>query len=1609
MQQSQFFSKEIKEVATSFCALTEEEVDSLYKEVLPMSTPFKVRITQLLALRGDASRILALHELGEPELTKVCSRYLKTNNIRKVLLSSFTDEKTFIDLFNGLSETAKELLLECLVWNKKRDAGCLADRLLDHPQLTLTIAQHQLLVSACSVQKYISYGRFDTSVDRNAFLKRQKKSLEECAAREMYSRFQKGEKDLDKYVRFLPSVWKSVQIDGESIRICDMILDIWDRSCFGSSSMHLSKWIQNCGKYKSDFYGDKVNLLKTHKTVEDCARYIVACAPLYAIHKFSVSNIIHTNFSHYEEILQRARLLGDEEVFDHVINLIRKSPNPVGSWVENLDSYLSEEDVKRVIDAVMENTIEEISSWNVITGVKDHSYLDLIEKLSPVMKDEHFLLVLDILSIFESKFSERGYIPDRYFGLFQQEVPRDFLYHKVSEEVLAHYPTVRQFERTLCVKGNTHLCKPSASDRISALNTLLGIACRSMDVRAVHRVVELIVGMIMPDPEIHLESNILSKIFSPDCLGLSEKSLQRSGSAEAAAYARKGIMELLEKSVPSEKNEICILLDFVSTLYTYASVYVEYEEVYCEMMKPLIRLLVNDKVSWTEDKVNNTNTYISLRSRLLNEKLGNKGVNPKVIERMKPFCDLERYLRGELKSFHPHNATYPSMESCEDLPRDQVPPISRRGLEVVFSFLDSMEDVSVYHVKVLVCKLIQYTMFQNTRSIHKKTEVGLETETGRMVKAHHSLSIQSADMVMLRKLFTDKSLQWKGTHEGLSLMQTLFLTENTESMNSLVKLLTSSSPKWETSVYLKKGDRSKRAKRSSASWKKKKQEKEQKEQKEQKEDEDEHSNDLFISLRRSNKTRSAFAIRYGSNMINFRMKSSLRVQLLTLPQKMTVTTLPMDQENLKKCVDACRDCYLSRLILPEGQYSETILANYIHLLTDENLLTLFSLGRSYLQVVVHSTIATIYIHKKESIVDASLSNNLLVIPKVLFDLIRVMILINREITVRDLHPENCEIELVSPAPFLTRFLQSVISESKQTIREMKEESLVEEKEEEEKKKEVSSTEMEVEEVQFEQIKFDISKNDYIGRLVELIFFSRDIHAFFETKQRAPKKQRGRLRRALDNYFGERTKTPMKFPSVVRIARMMSIPVMLAICRRLMITTTFVPYADALLHIVLKSTSEPTVIQSVVSLLKETHHCITVAFISLFVRIASMPAMESQSSQLKNLVRRILKYATENKFQSVSVYFSILRFVFASILQNEEEPEETFMKDLITTLIAVDIESEAGDMVFKVIMTFYAELNQTGSTIPDCSSTCREYVNVLMTLYRNAKEGRPAKVKALLNDVVMNFGLAPTNSNFTSYLLLLRQWHITALPESLTKQCVEIVEQPWRYYQAARLYGATLSLLFTIDKVKAIESIKKGQQTIVVFNDITKTVDERVKAAQIPKELEEVAQGAIKANVSIPQILSQISGTTFPLSINLAVWSELGELGEDFLPLSLFAKAVLDVMKPCGDKVIESYTDCTLDLNALAVRIESFAPWMIVSLMHTSSALHNFTNHMVSEIGKNLLTTNQVCHINLLAIILNKNSSYSSLKVLETGMGIRQFVQRWILEHKVYNLYSFIQY
>ena len=142
MQQSQFFSKDIKEVSSSFCALTEEEVEALYQEVLPMSTPFKVRVTQLLALRGDASRILALHELGEPELTKVCSRYLKTNNIRKAWFASFTDEETFIDMFNGLSETAKELLLECLVWNKKRDAGCLADRLLDHPKLSLSIMQH---------------------------------------------------------------------------------------------------------------------------------------------------------------------------------------------------------------------------------------------------------------------------------------------------------------------------------------------------------------------------------------------------------------------------------------------------------------------------------------------------------------------------------------------------------------------------------------------------------------------------------------------------------------------------------------------------------------------------------------------------------------------------------------------------------------------------------------------------------------------------------------------------------------------------------------------------------------------------------------------------------------------------------------------------------------------------------------------------------------------------------------------------------------------------------------------------------------------------------------------------------------------------------------------------------------------------------------------------------------------------------------------------------------------------------------------------------------------------------------------------------------------------
>ena len=307
MQHSQFFSKDIKEVSASFCALTEEELETLYQEVLPMSTPFKVRMTQLLALRGDASRILALHELGEPELTKVCSRYLKTNNIRKVLFSSFTDEETFIDLFNGLSETAKELLLECLVWNKKRDAGCLADRLLDHPKLSLSIMQHQLLVSACSVQKYISYGCFNRKVDQNAFFKRQNKPLAECAAREMYYRFQKGERDLDKYVCFLPPMWKSVQIDGKSIRICDLILDIWEQSYMAYPYTKISQWVQDCGMYGSgSFDSRRVNLIETHNSVEAYAHYIVACAPLYVIHKLSLDSFINTYSSHYGKILQRA-------------------------------------------------------------------------------------------------------------------------------------------------------------------------------------------------------------------------------------------------------------------------------------------------------------------------------------------------------------------------------------------------------------------------------------------------------------------------------------------------------------------------------------------------------------------------------------------------------------------------------------------------------------------------------------------------------------------------------------------------------------------------------------------------------------------------------------------------------------------------------------------------------------------------------------------------------------------------------------------------------------------------------------------------------------------------------------------------------------------------------------------------------------------------------------------------------------------------------------------------------------------------------------------------------------------------------------------------------
>lgn len=1605
-----FLTKELKEVGKAFCELSEEEVDKLMELALTQESISKERFVRLLTNRGDAKRLLSLVDHPEPTIHKACIRGLKDPKVRKALFASINSEETFIPLFNQATDAVKQVLLECLVWNKDRPVGCLADCLIKRETLALSASQKVLLMSACSVEKHtLSHERNERT--NKKFFQMSKKQEEAIYVRELYKSFKGDKKDLDKYIKHLKHWWRKFTVDGEEFRLSDLLLDIW----LSQYISPLKFVLQNVTSAYTNEFSSGENVIKRGSSskfrassVGGFVKELLRVAPFYVMKRVSIPDElpnVERDWKTWYSLMMHARLLGEEKwaaffmdrLKDPHFHIIASFDSNYTNVLQDMDVLLSKEEMKEVIDGLLGNLQVILDEMDPTDNVQWTSIPSLIYSLLFYVPHDDVRLqkVVERFGIFEPQFklrSEIGLV--RFYGLQQEEIPRDFPYQQVDYSLLSQYATVRKFEKTLFVKGTTFLNKKEAYERQSALSLMNKIVYSSYDVRVVHRFVSLFLQTDLKFRELLSQCNSIATLLCPECLGLLPLSAQCSGTAEEAEKARSGIVTAIEEWVNVRGgNEIVYpILDILSAMFAYASAYPEYEEVYCAMMKPLVCLLSQKKLIWERRGFTSNINGLSVRTkRYTIQKTQEKPHSDLQKEVLRPSLEQEKQLCDGKVLMYP----IPVLSNIIALPKvnyasSGMPAFSRTCAVMIISMLEQSAEVDIQHVMDILDIVVSCSLCSNTEetvvSVKEDPIPGNDREVV-VTKTYHKT--EHADLPLLRELFQDKSFQWEGVLPGLSVLQTLNLMPGVQRMSLLSKGL-SKAPQDYVSTSIKKvavkGKRS--AKRSR---------------------QEEKKENLFGYLSNNKRAFTAYQLHHGAKMLDAAISRKMMGDLLALPQVATVASVSLDVSGLKWCLKTLDTCFLKSHLAVNGSFDVEQARKLLRVISNENVLSLFELGRVFIHVAIQSAVLAISLNKSETpITEVAVTRKLSVISKVLLDNVLALTLINQEIAYRKLEPEVREITVQSNAPFLTDFLQSVQAGTKQDMKELlKDNSFV------------------MEETAPTPVVLDMSKNEVMCRMIEVIFYNQVIGQYFNTK----------------------------LPSICSTVNLMPTPVILAICRRLLVVSVYVPYAGNLIMNIVRRTKDAQSLSTIVDTLYDVHHSLSVSLLRLIFRLAALPAMKRFASRLKYLLAKITKHVATNNFQSTAVYLSILNWVWATVLQ-EDETDMELIRTIMCNFTTLDVTTDAGKSLFRLL---FAVTFRTSRMVCDIylNGDLSEQVSKLMEMYNQSPVERQEVMRALLRDVVTMYNIQDAEEELISYFTMLRKLKLTNLPERLVSQAMEMVEVGWlRCDRSEKMAISALSLLYSVNSEKAMASLRKSMQVAKSLKTIANRemlTDAEMEAMGIPSEYFKRVKRSCSIVDFVKALVSDVCMDSMPIHMRLVILVALGDMPE-FKAFSCMAKALLaSVTFPDQEMEVEmdeentqendcssqssrsrsssysssrsysrSYSRCSsdegeectsidhfceVDVDKLIAEVQTMEPWMLLTLSMTDRlVLTSVSSDVITRVYNRFCEKKQGMTAGLFCILATRGYWMESSDCTVRDKHPREYVKEWIISNSDYLLY-----
>ena len=1470
MDCSSLFHCDLKDASVRIKACTEKELDTIEEELKTKNPRASVAYARLLVYRRDSERLLQFLTNRDIMVCQACYRFLKIGAVRKDLLKVFDDEQKFLDTLNNSCEVVKQALLEMLVWNKNRPENCLADRLYKNPSLHLNSQLKEILKQALSLELSVK-----ENISNTNYLNLHHKELEIVALKNLYSlntdlkngqyknSLDKANNEVNRLLSYIKRPYLKTEINGQTVHLFNVLIDIFNYVVTDATMSYFLQTFYNVKEYNSA--STAVSSFKMAKftgvDLQDFLRYYVINAPYFMVQKLNLMK-----YSRYWKwqftvvITQACRAYKDEKLNRELVGIMVQRAMDTQSldfW-NRIRNVLTDEEFSLFLDQLLDSVKQTISQPKSSLSSILQFALDYLWQYVPYTNPKF----AEVLNLLVKQFEMEIVLnKNEYLKYLQQEVPLDFNYNMLPASMRQVFTTVRKFESYICMKGSSILNKDDTYLRNSALNSIVQMAVNSRDVRCVLRCLKMITGMEAKSTDIRVNWSSHRELFSPDSLGLSSLSLENSGSAELAKVCRQNIVDLLLSWVQEKKGTYMVnpLCCFVLFLYFYASEYPEYEEEYCQMMKPIIGYFVNKKLQWSDAQSSSKSVSLpnvfsvsNERKRILQDKYHfSTRFNDVELPERKRHLIVENYMMGKANhlpkenSFGAHGLISFNDYFSQDL--GLWKPMASKPLSLLLSFLDDDNTNRLY-----IAELFTYVVTSSLIDNHYETKTTTETklpEFGIIVTMEKATQNYFVDYSVLDALFWNMDIPYKPYYPGYSALQTLMALEKTAS--SLKKYI----DRQTSSVSFSRKD-----------------------------------------INSDTKTKSKVLSVMDQLQKNIRLTSTaiesdiyryvIKEQTKTFAQSTNfINNVDFSESSLTWILKAMEQYDLFKLLGTENTQG---LIRRLEGLSDSNLLLLSSLTLLRLQIAFQGAVMVISLNQSPNpLFKQSLVEQVMSIHPTLIRALTAQVLINNEIQYRGLIPEKINYTIKTTSPFLYAFLTSIRDNTVQSVKEMQD---------------ITPTTDENAEVK--EVTLNFFDNAVIGRFVEILFYDR------KTKY----------------FFGSRLN------GLVPFVKLLDNTTIISICQRLLLTTTFVPLVETIVnYCLLCIPAESPFFSKFIRMVLNSSKSMTVATILFFFRLSNHP-MLAQSDMIKKAVFDIISTVITKKFDSESIYTTILVWIFQKLSNCPMEQMDSYLSYL-KQLSSLDPNSTTTSSVITFIFGLTEALSKKDETLVD-EEEQEQIAHIILSF------GDDARIQKILNAlaeliIAFNYSEPSFIAEQCKYVI---HSNVIVKSDAFISRCQDVFETPADLETVIYI----CLYLFLVQPETAINRfVSYNDSMITQINDQDK--DKR-------NDNYTTRDGNSNGSFNIFSRLAAIC-SNYPDTLLVRFVAHLPSSKYPFISVVPFANIL---SKYIGDKNVP-IEQCSIDIDALVSDLKgTIQPWMYSDILNFCQLLtfsSELKEKMISEFKK----------------------------------------------------------